>query len=164
MTLASHAVAGASAAIIFRRHPWLGLAAALASHFLLDAIPHWHYVIPLKRNGKWKSEKFAWDADVRNTFLRTGADSLSGTAIALILVLLVSPEDWLWALSGAVLGVLPDFLQFLEYLTRSRLLIPFQRLHKLCHAKLRLDDRPVPGPAIEFLAICASAGLAFLTK
>ena len=149
MTLATHAVAGASAAIIFRRYPLLGLLAAFFSHFLLDSIPHWHYSIPLKVDGKWRSERFAWDMAGRDTFARTGADAILGALISLALALRVAPEHWFLALLGAGLGVLPDLMQFLNYLTKMRLLVFFQNFHKLCHAKLRLDGHFLPGLGIE---------------
>ncbi len=43
MTLTTHALVGASVAALFPSSPSLALGAALASHFLVDAIPHWHY-------------------------------------------------------------------------------------------------------------------------
>ncbi len=164
MTLASHAVAGAATALILRGQPELGAAGAFLSHFLLDAIPHWHYQIAIRKGGAWREKRLAWDADVRDTFARTGADSLTGAGIALVLAFLVSPENWFLALLGAGLGVLPDLLQFLKYLTRSRRFIPFERLHQFCHTKLRLDNRPILGPAIEVLAIFTAAGLTLLSK
>ena len=43
MTLATHAIVGAAAARLFSFHPAAAFLAAFASHFLIDAIPHWDY-------------------------------------------------------------------------------------------------------------------------
>ena len=46
MTATNHAITGVVIAITVHT-PWLALPAALASHFVLDAIPHWNYELTL---------------------------------------------------------------------------------------------------------------------
>ena len=43
MTLTTHAVVGAAIATSMPNHPVIGFTLAFASHFVLDAIPHWDY-------------------------------------------------------------------------------------------------------------------------
>jgi hypothetical protein len=45
LTLTTHAIVGAAIASVIPAHPFFAIAAAFASHFLLDAIPHWDYPI-----------------------------------------------------------------------------------------------------------------------
>lgn len=40
MILSTHSVVGATAAIVFTANPALGLIVGVASHFLLDMVPH----------------------------------------------------------------------------------------------------------------------------
>ncbi len=46
MTATNHAITGAVIAVTFSS-PWLALPAALLSHFVLDAVPHWDYQLKL---------------------------------------------------------------------------------------------------------------------
>jgi hypothetical protein len=43
MILSTHAIVGGAIAGLFPSHPVLVAAAAFASHFAIDAIPHWDY-------------------------------------------------------------------------------------------------------------------------
>ncbi|MDH2406583.1 hypothetical protein QCM77_43035 [Bradyrhizobium sp. SSUT18] len=43
MILSTHAVVGGAIASLFPSHPVLVAVAAFASHFAIDAIPHWDY-------------------------------------------------------------------------------------------------------------------------
>src|SRR6516225_11831962 len=43
MILSTHAIVGGTIASLFPSHPALVVAAGFASHFAIDAIPHWDY-------------------------------------------------------------------------------------------------------------------------
>lgn len=43
MILTSHAIVGVAAASVFPSHPILAFSVAIASHYIVDAIPHWEY-------------------------------------------------------------------------------------------------------------------------
>ena len=45
MTLTTHAIFGAGLASLMPEHPVAAFIAGFASHFVLDAIPHWDYAI-----------------------------------------------------------------------------------------------------------------------
>jgi hypothetical protein len=45
LTLTTHAIVGSAIASLIPTHPLLGICMAFASHFLLDALPHWDYPI-----------------------------------------------------------------------------------------------------------------------
>src|SRR5260370_21690372 len=43
MILTTHAIVGGALASLFPSHPIVAVAAGFASHFAIDAIPHWDY-------------------------------------------------------------------------------------------------------------------------
>jgi hypothetical protein len=43
MILSTHAIVGGALASLFPSHPVVIIAAGFASHFAIDAIPHWDY-------------------------------------------------------------------------------------------------------------------------
>ena len=53
LTLMTHAIVGAAIVGLVPAHPLLGLSLAFASHFILDALPHWDYPIVI-RGQIWK--------------------------------------------------------------------------------------------------------------
>lgn len=134
MTLTTHAVVGAAAASFFPQSPALAFAAGFASHFLIDALPHWDYELRSKKD-KTLHGTLNDDMDVRSgAFLfdcmRVGGDALFGTALSIFIFSfwLFNLPLWLVVL-GAWAGILPDPLQFLYYKTRLKLLEPLQRFH-----------------------------------
>lgn len=146
MVLTTHAVGGAATAILLRRYPVLGLIAAFISHFVLDAIPHWHY--PLRSLHRDKNQRLTSRVTFNRKFLRdvvvTGLDSALGVALVLDIVLVFKPQFVGLALAGAICGVLPDFLQLIYHIF-PRPLRPLQRFHMWIHARTHLDDRPILG-------------------
>lgn len=148
MILVTHAVAGSAVALLVRSNPVLAFLAAIASHFVLDAIPHWHY--PLRSWVKDQKSETGWRftrnrkrffADV----LATGLDCGLGFAIAAIAVSQAAPH-WLGtALLGAAGGVLPDFFHLLYYFFPTSVLKYLERFHIAVHATERLDERHALG-------------------
>ena len=149
MTLTTHAVVGGSLALLLRHHPVLGIFAAFFSHFVLDAVPHWHYSLPsLKedpRGAMYYSLDFgpAFARDAAKVFL----DGLSGVFVSLALAYFFSPAAWQLSLLGGLAGMLPDGLEILYYLWRKLPLTEIQVLHEWAHAKIRLDRSPLLGIA-----------------
>ena len=169
MTLATHAVVGAAVAELFPNHPVTAFAVGFASHFILDAIPHWDYKIlsnyanpniamrandsGLNSSSKIKLDKLFW-FDI----LRIGLDVLIGIGI---LLAVGQPNDlrqlFILAL-GAFGAILPDFLQFVYMRFPHQPLVALQKFHiSLMHAKSDLNSRPIIGIvsqiAVMFLAI-----------
>ncbi len=156
MTLATHIViAAAVTKNIASRHPVLGFFAAIASHYLSDAIPHWDYSLRATEYNE-DMEKLRWGRnralmwrDLRHFAL----DGFIGAAVVLIAIRPVSAAQWTWAGLSIVGGVLPDFLQGLYFLG-MRFLLPLQRFHDLAHTKMRLGPYPligIPFQALIFL-------------
>ena len=90
MLLTNHVLSGALIGALTRR-PLPAFAAGVASHFVLDAVPHW---------GDWGS---------RRRFLRVAvADGLAGLAVAGVLAAASPAERRLAVLAGMAGAALPD--------------------------------------------------------
>lgn len=154
MTLTTHAAVGALvAAALYHYMPTdaglaIGLAGALLSHPLLDAIPHWDYSLgagdfdnehPLNNDINVHSKKFIID------LIKISFDFWLGIAIVCILFWHAPFAVLMTALGGALLGIAPDPLQFVYWKTRSKLIEPIQRFHMFMHARLKLNARPILG-------------------
>lgn len=148
MILVTHAVAGAAAGIVFRTHPVLAFFAGFASHFVLDAIPHWHYELTSfeKDDASGKKVRFSKnDRALLRDVLVTALDCGAGFAIAFYAAWTSAPDAIGAATLGAVGGVLPDFLQLVHYLFPNSPLRFLQNFHLWIHADTRLDHRPAIG-------------------
>jgi hypothetical protein len=140
MILSTHAIVGGAVASLFPSHPLLAAALGFASHFAIDAIPHWDY--PLRSiSVKPEAYNVALKID-RTLFLDLsliGFDACAGLSFAL----------WLFAAAdsvgvialGALAGMLPDALQFLHRLYPHQPLESLQQFHRWIHAKRRLAWR-----------------------
>jgi hypothetical protein len=132
MTLTTHAIVGATFASIFPQDPALALSAAFASHFLIDTLPHWDYAVLSKIEGETKIQsRFDTKSPLYLLdFLRTGSDAVLGTILSVLILSMYLFHFPLWvSVLGAWAGVLPDFLQFVYYKTRTTFLLPLQRFH-----------------------------------
>jgi hypothetical protein len=130
--LTTHALVGAAAASVFPQQPLVAFAAGFASHFAIDALPHWDYKI-LSMDTETDHTLNA-DMHVNKYFFldlaRTGSDALLGLLLSTIIFSL-----WIFhlpltiVLLGACAGITPDFLQFVYFKTRFAILTPLQRFH-----------------------------------
>ena len=90
MLLTNHVLSGALIGALTRR-PLLAFAAGVASHFALDAMPHW---------GEWES---------RRQFLRVAVpDGLAGLAVMGTLAEVSPPDRRLAVMAGMTGAALPD--------------------------------------------------------
>lgn len=145
MILATHiAIAAAAAKPFAGSNSAVAFLIGIVSHYVSDAVPHWHY--PTRTLPKEKEEKMGWtwrgDTKARlGDFARFALDGIAGITI----VLLVSPPatvaDWQWIGMAALGSVLPDALQGV-YFAGARVLAPHQVFHDRLHAGIRLDAYP----------------------
>jgi hypothetical protein len=141
MILSTHAIVGGAVASLFpSTHPVLVAFAGFASHFAIDAIPHWDYSLRsiglgnqadnrhLKINGP-----LLWDLTL------IGADTCAGLAIAIVLF---ASTASIWGIVlGAIAGMLPDALQFLHTIYPREPLVSLQRFHDWNHSRRVLTWR-----------------------
>ena len=153
MTLTTHSIiAAALTKPLVASNPAFILIAAIISHYLSDAIPHWDYPLEsiedLEDSNKrhWGKDKKAILKDIRHFAL----DGFLGAALVLLIIRPNTTQQWTWALLAIIGGCLPDFLQGLSML-KLKFLRPHQKLHDFMHAKIRLGPYPRFGIPLQIL-------------
>lgn len=154
MTLATHIViAAAVAKPLVAAHPLFPFLAAVASHYLADAIPHWDYTLHSVPGESTASEK-RWAFTRRSfftDFARVASDGLIGTALVASALRPTSvPEFSVFALI-VIGGVFPDLLEGVYYTGRAPFLKPFHRFHEFIHTKIELGTYPLIGIPLQIL-------------
>ena len=155
MTLTTHAVIGATIAASMPNYPVLGFILAFASHFILDAIPHWDYALSSqKTNG---SNRMNDDMCINKTFFvdltKIGFDALLGILLVLVFFALLSPHLVWIPFVGVAGAMLPDALQFIYWKWRHQPLISLQQFHLWIHARTDFNDKPIIGILIQIVTI-----------
>lgn len=132
MTLTTHALVGASTAVLFPEKPVAAFVAGFLSHLAIDSLPHWDYKLhSLERD---PADLLSTDMKFGDKFLvdlrNTASDSILGVSLSvLIFSVFVFQAPLFTVLVAACAGILPDFLQFVYFKTRSKLLEPLQKFH-----------------------------------
>src|SRR6201995_56780 len=128
MILSTHAIVGGAIASLLPSHPVLVAVLGFASHFVVDAIPHWDYplqsisVKPGADNRELRLDRWL----VLDLFL-IGFDAWAGLAAAIFLF--ATPADPGVIALGAIAGMLPDPLQFAHSLYPYQPFRILQRFH-----------------------------------
>lgn len=158
MILVTHAIIGAAAASMVPEYPVLAFGLGFASHFVFDAIPHWHYrVRSIQKN---KHDRMKNDMIIGKHFVGDvaliGFDALVGIGISLIAFSYFLHLPYLLIIIGAVAGILPDPLQFVYWKFRHEPIKSLQRLHMRIHALSDLDNRPLLGVGSQLFLVFAA--------
>ena len=126
MTAANHAVTGSLVAVAIG-NPVLALSAALASHFVLDSLPHWDYKL------EPRLQRLALIADVAFSFS------------PLLLLSVLFNDSASLIIVGGLLGMAPDALWLPDILrgkpspmSKKTLLYWLRRAHQ----KIQWSERP----------------------
>jgi hypothetical protein len=141
MILSTHAVVGAAIASFLPEHPAAAFALAFASHYALDAIPHWDYPIASASMDPKICGPMRFDRAFLRDVVTIGADGLLGAVAAF--TLFASPQTGWVVLLGAFGAMLPDALQFLHARFPHEPLKTLQRLHRWAHSKREIKARVV---------------------
>ena len=156
MILSTHALVGAAIASFVPSHPATAFALGFASHFVLDAIPHWDYPIQSASLDPKVGAPLRFDRALVQDALTIGFDGLFGVIGALLLFASVETR-WV-VLLGAFGAMLPDALLFVYGLWPHEPLKSLQRFHRWCHSKRELKDRVCLGIVSQlFLIIVVTA-------
>lgn len=162
MTLTTHAVVGAAAASLFPNYPVLAFAAGFASHFAIDALPHWDYRVLSKQQepNRLNDDINIYDKRFLFDLMRIGGDALLGTILAVFIF-----SFWLFDLPiwfvvlGAWAGILPDPLQFVYWKTRLKLMLPLQRFHIWIQKGRSIAPPPLVGLFYQLALVVVMIGL-----
>ncbi|MGB8816229.1 MAG: hypothetical protein WCC74_03310 [Minisyncoccia bacterium] len=134
MILLTHALVGASVANILSFNPVVAFGVSLASHYLIDAIPHrdyGHYYFIDKNsepthyifhNYKLFSQIFAMSLDI------------IASIILCSIIFFTNPTTIFITLVGIAGGILPDFLQLIYHLFKKEPMVTIQKIHHKIHA------------------------------
>src|ERR1700682_2406054 len=114
MILTTHAIVGGALASLFPTHPIVAVAAGFASHFAIDAIPHWDYPLRSISLTPGARNNLRLSSALRRDLTLIGFDACAGLAIAI--GIFATPSTVLAIMAGAIGGMLPDPLQFLHTL------------------------------------------------
>ena len=138
MILSTHAIVGGAIASLFPSHPILAAAASFASHFAIDAIPHWDYPLRSISVGRGaNNRRLKIGIPLLRDLGLIGADATLGLAAA---VLVFATPDSAWTIAlGATAGMLPDALQFAHSIYPREPLKSLQRFHEWIHSKRKLN-------------------------
>jgi len=152
MVLSTHAFVGAAVANLFPNHPLIAFAGGFVSHFILDAIPHWHYSVRTLTHDS--TDPMNGDMLINKHFpldlVKIAADGLLGVGLAVLAFGVTTPYVFSATLVGAFAGMLPDALQFLYFKWRHEPLVTLQRFHLWIHSKRDLDHWRILGPTMQF--------------
>lgn len=158
MILSTHAIVGAAVSSFFPAHPVVGVAAAFASHFVLDSIPHWDYSIPaLKAAADHRHDpNYVMSPLALVDIGRLIFDVSLGGAVTLLLIVTVpAVPAWIF-LGGAFFGMLPDLLAFWSRRFRPRWLRPLDRFHYAVHSRVKFTVPWFVGAAWQALIMLAA--------
>jgi hypothetical protein len=156
MTLSTHAVAGAFVGALVSQNLAVAAVVGFASHFLLDAIPHWDYKLASShqdRANPMNNDIDAFDRHFIIDLAKIGLDVVLGLGIVFLLFQNSSFSVIVGAFIGAVFGMLPDPLQFVYMKFRREPFVSLQKFHMFMHAKTHLDTRPVLGIGSQLILI-----------
>jgi hypothetical protein len=157
MILSTHAVVGAALASLMPSHPVAAFVAGFASHFVIDAIPHWDYPLrsislaPGARNNVRMTAPRIRDLAV------IGFDGVAGLVLAI--AIFGTQANWVAVLAGIVGGILPDPLKFLYTLYPCEPLATLDRFHSWIHSDRKLDWPVGVSSQIAFASAVAGAAI-----
>ncbi len=139
MTLTTHAIAGAALALIVPTNPALAFVLGFASHFPLDAIPHYDYPIYSDSiHPKKPDEPIRFDPLFARDAADFSLDAAIGIAVAVAIFSAGVPLPAL--LAGAVGGIIPDPLQVMAKKFPYAPLRSLQQFHQWMHTRYRLRE------------------------
>ncbi len=152
MTLTPHSIVGAAIANLMPGNPELAFALAYASHYALDTIPHRDYDIDHFFDKDEKNFRSVFtNAKARLNLLTIGLDVVIGVGICFLLFVR-NRQSCILTCIGIFGGLLPDFFQFLYYKFKNQPWIFFQKIHNFFHSYNKMEDKPIRGTLIQFVA------------
>jgi hypothetical protein len=160
MILSTHAVVGGAIASLVPSDPILAAAAGFASHFAIDAIPHWDYPLRSISVGKGAdNRRLKVSRAVMIDLISIGVDACAGLALAIWLF--ATPASACVIALGATAAMVPDPLQFVHSVHPREPLVTLQRFHEWVHSKRKLAWRLGVSSQIAFATVVSVVAGAF---
>jgi hypothetical protein len=159
MILSTHAVVGGAIASLLPSHPAFAVVAGFASHYAIDAIPHWDYPLGSIVVGKnADNRRLRLSRGVLIDLIKIGVDACAG--LALVLWLFATPASMRVVGLAACAAMLPDPLQFLHSLGPREPLSTLQRFHGWIHSKRKLSWKLGISSQIAFASAVSALAIA----
>jgi hypothetical protein len=155
MILSTHAIVGGALASLFPSNPVAIIAAGFASHFAIDAIPHWDYRLRSISVGPGARNRLTLDGALLHDLVLIGLDACAGLALAV--GIFATPATVAAIVLGALAAMLPDPLQFVHTLYPHEPLSSLQSFHRWIHTKRQLGWRT--GVSSQIALVVAVIGL-----
>ena len=156
MTLTAHAIVGASVASLMPSHPVLGFATGFASHFLLDAIPHWDYRLASVKEDSSNpmNNDIFFNINFIFDLFKMSLDAILGIFIALFLFGFSNLNPASAIFWGAIGALAPDALQFVYLKWKHEPIVSIHQFHILrVHSKKSFNDSPILGIFLQIVVI-----------
>jgi len=160
MILVTHGIIGAAAGSFFSFNPWLAFASGFLSHFVLDAIPHWHYKLKsFKDNKKALDRDIVFNKNSLTDLMKLGLDGSLGLIFPILIFWPIQPFSLHIIVFAAIGGMLPDALQYVYMKFRHQPLTSLQKFHMKIHAERLLDKKPFFGISSQVLIVLLGVGI-----
>jgi hypothetical protein len=155
MILSTHAIVGGAIASLFPTNPVVAMAAGFASHFVIDAIPHWDYPLRSISLGPGARNQLTLRGPRLLDIALIAFDGCAGLALA---VIFFATPDTVWVIVlGALAAMLPDPLQFLYTVYPHGPLKSLQRFHGWMHTKHQIGA--LVGISSQIVFVAAVVGI-----
>lgn len=158
MILTSHAIIGVATASAFPSHPILAFSAALISHYVMDAIPHWEY--DLLSSKKDRNNPLNNDITVGKDFfsdlIKVSFDMFLGVALSIFVLYFLGFNFFSLPIliSGIAGGIAPDILQFAYFRFRREPLKSLYLFHYFIHSRNeKLEKHFIVGIFLQIITI-----------
>jgi hypothetical protein len=156
--LSTHAVVGAAIGSLLPSHPIAAAVLGFASHFPLDAIPHWDYPIRSAFVNPAIGGRLERDRALMLDAATIGADALFGLVGSALLF--ATPTGMSAVVLGACGAILPDPLQFVHAHFPREPLRSIQRFHRWAHTKKPMKRQVVWGIVSQMALVVMVVALA----
>jgi len=156
--LSTHAVVGAAIGSLLPTHPLAAAVLGFASHFPLDAIPHWDYPIRSAFVNPAVGGRLKRDRALMLDAVTIGTDALLGLVGGTLLF--AAPTGMCAVIFGAGGAILPDPLQFVHAHFAREPFRSLQRFHRWMHTKKPMKRRIVWGIVSQIVLVIVVVALA----
>ncbi len=173
MVLFTHEIIGGALAVATNANPVGAFFLGLASHYLSDMIPHWHYKVMrsgAKAATQWEETGKAFlsksRADLMPWAYWKGAFDITGGVVCMILFAYRYDASAMIPIIAAMGGsILPDMMTFVSKVWPQRYLVLHTKIHlRYIHTKTLLDDRPLLGIGSQVLIALVALLSAFVFR
>lgn len=155
MILSTHIIVGGLIGGTSKNYFWAAML-ALASHYLLDAIPHWDYLTAKFKDATSSNKKFFKEKYFWVDFLKIAIDIAIGIIVLFFLVR-GKNLNYYQITIGVFFAILPDPLQFISWTFKLAPLRYTDKIQAMAHSLK--EPGIVPGLLVQIVVVILSVAL-----